>query len=449
MKRSGKRGWLLGAVVLAAAMVIISEIALARPGGGPTLPMVINDDGGWCWFQDERAIFAGGKLWVGSVASGSHQLWRMGNVEIRALDPASGKINRFVLNHNLELDDHAAPSLLELPDGRILAVYTGHGIDRKIRSRVTLRPGDPAAWSGERVYKPPSPGNTSYSNLYRLAQENRIYNFYRGQGWDPNVIISDDDGASWRYAGQLVTGPGRPYVRYASDNRNTIHFVCTEQHPRDFDNSIHHGYLRGGRIFDSSGREVGTLESPPAPERLTRVFQGGPDNVAWPSDVSLDDQGRLYVVYSVQKDGAGKPPRHGGMDHRYRYAWFDGSWHDYEVAFAGSRLYAGEDDYTGLISLHPQSPNTVYFSADVDPRTGEPLISSSDGKRHYEIFKGTTTDRGASWEFEAVTRDSAMDNIRPNVPLAGPEGSALLWLRGKMTTYINYDLEMVALTPAP
>lgn len=438
------------------AAVVLAPLLLGALAG----PALVNDDAGWCWFQDERAIFIGGRLIAGSVAAGVHDRSRRGNVEASSLDLATGKVDRFVLHPNLQLDDHDAPALLELPDGRILAVYAGHGLDRKIRSRVTLRSGDINAWEPERgLTLPPLAGAVSYSNLYRLADEGgRIYDFYRGKGWDPNVITSDDLGASWRYAGQLLTGPGRPYVRYASNNRDTVHFVCTEQHPRDFDNSLYHGYLRGGRVYDSFGKEVGELGGRPvAPEALTRVFQGGPDNVAWPSDVNLDSEGRLYVVYSVQKDGAGKPQGFGGMDLRYRYAWFDGrTWHDHEVAFAGSRLYAGEDDYTGLISLHPRALNTVYFSANADSRTGAPLVSAADGQRHYEVFKGTTADGGTNWTIEPVTRDSVEDNIRPNVPPGGPEagaggspGGALIWLRGKLTSYINYDLEMVALVPAP
>ena len=155
------------------------------------------------------------------------------------------------------------------------------------------------------------------------------------------------------------------------------------------------------------------------------------------------------MVYSVQVDGAGKPKGTGGMDHRYRYAWFDGAWHDHEVAFAGTRIYAGEDDYTGLICLNPQALNTVYFSSNADPKTGAALVSSVDGQRHYEIFKGVTEDGGATWKIKAVTKDSTRDNIRPNVPIGDPPGGALLWLRGKMTTYSNYDLEAVAQVPAP
>ena len=37
----------------------------------PASPIVLNDDGAWCWFQDERVLVQGSTLLVGSVANGS------------------------------------------------------------------------------------------------------------------------------------------------------------------------------------------------------------------------------------------------------------------------------------------------------------------------------------------------------------------------------------------
>jgi len=413
---------------------------------------VLNDDAGWCWFQEERAIFSGDRLIAGSVASGWRDPSRKGNIEISSIDFETGETERFVLHPNLELDDHDVPALLELTCGRILAVYSKHNKDRKILYRKTEKPGDIRQWSPEKEYEFDFFNHeVTYANLFRVEQENgRIYDFYRGNDFDPNVLISDDGGESWRYAGRLVGGPGRPYVKYASSG-GAIHFVCTEQHPRDFDNSLYHGFIRRGKIYDSAGTEIGRVGKQPAVHsKLTMVFQGDEDNVAWPSDFESGADGTLYVVYSVQKDGAGMPPGFGGMDHRYRYARFDGqAWHDYPIAYAGTKLYAGEDDYTGLITIHPGSPGTVYFSTNAEPLTGKPIVSAADGKRHYEIFKGVTPDGGESWEFSPVTADSRIDQIRPNVPHGGPPGSALLWLRGKLRSYSDYDLEMVVMHPAP
>ncbi len=65
----------------------------------------------------------GGKLVAGSVANGSHDPDRRGDVEVVSYDLAGGAPIRSTLHKNLQADDHAAPGLLLRPDGRWLAVY--------------------------------------------------------------------------------------------------------------------------------------------------------------------------------------------------------------------------------------------------------------------------------------------------------------------------------------
>ena len=76
------------------------------------------------------------------------------------------------------------------------------------------------------------------------------------------------------------------------------------------------------------------------------------------------------------------------------------------MAFAGTRLYAGEDDYTGLAAIDPDDPDVVFVSTDADPETGMPLVSNADGQRHHESFRGQSADGGRSWTWRAITRNS-------------------------------------------
>ena len=125
------------------------------------------------------------------------------------------------------------------------------------------------------------------------------------------------------------------------------------------------------------------------------------------------------------------------MDHRYRWARWDGrEWLDEEIAFAGTRLYAGEDDYTGGICLHPDAPETVFISTDVDPASGVPLPGG-----HHEIYEGRRARKG-EWEWRPVTAESKVDQLRPLVPRWGRGKTALLWLRGTYRSYTDYDLEV-------
>lgn len=423
-------------------------------------PIVFNDDGGWCWYQDERVIVANGHLVIGSIASGRDDPNRRGNVEVVSYNLATGARNLFTLHQGTDekdrrqwYDDHNVPAFLQTPDGHLLAVYAKHGPEEKIYLRRSARPGDAAAWAPAEVFVPSEKSRVTYSNLLRLSAENgRIYNFFRGldNSFKPSWMWSGDDGRTWTTGGIAINVPSefrhRPYVKYASNGRDTIHLAYTEGHPRDFDNSIYHAVYRNGQLRRSDGSVIASLnEGMPRPEDGTRVYAGGPDNVAWIIDLQVDRRGHPYMAYSVQMNDAGKKPGHCGQDHRYRFARWDGKrWHDTEIAYAGHCLYPREDDYTGLVALDAHDPRTLFISTNADPVTGAPLISKADGQRHWEIFKGVTRDF-KRWTWTPVTSDSRADNLRPIVPIWPGRQRALLWLEGKMRTYTDYDFRVVGL----
>ena len=397
---------------------------------------VLDDDGGWCWFQDERAVVVDGTLYVGTVSTGYNNESRRGDINVIMHDLGSGESRTVEIDDRLERDDHNLPALLAQDDG-VLAVWSKHGTDLQTRFGTISQSGE-LVGSGTYTSDIRDGHKVTYANLFAMPDD-CVVNFYRGLGWDPNAMVSKDGGKSWEDKGQLLGGPGRPYVRYAQDQDGHIHFTATEQHPRNFDNSIYHGVLQGSTVRNSFGDAKGVLGSnPPVPESLSQVFQGDADNVAWCNDIEINADNQPVIVYSVQKGSAGLPVAQGGDDHRYRYAWFDGnSWHDYEVGFAGSRLYPREDDYTGLICIDPANTSTVYFSADVHPETGEAL-------EHYEIWKGETEDAGESWLITAITENSSSDNIRPMVPIS--DTPILLWMEGTYRTYTNYETRVRCLT---
>jgi len=441
---NGNVGCMKNVLLGFAAVVVFSAFACAGP------IIVFNDNGGWCWYQDERVIIQEGKLIIGSVANalGTDGATRGGNVEVVTYDiEGAGVAERFVLHATLENDDHDVPAFLALPDGRVLAVYSKHSADRIVRYRTTTSPYNTTAWEPEVGIT--CAARVCYSNLFRLSTENnghgRIYDFYRGESWNPNFISSDDDGQSWYYGGHLIREDGhRPYVKYTSDNVSTIHFITTEGHPQEYERcSIYHGKMENGAVYHSDGTFIKNLsDGPVAAGDLTKVFDGDLNNNAWTADIHLDANGYPYIGYSVQIN-------RNVNDYRYCYARWDGTqWYDHEIAYAGSNLCY--EHYTGLMALDPHNPNRVYISADVNPYAGEPLVSSVDGRRHHEIFAGITGDYGATWTWRAITRNSAEDNLRPIVPVGYEQGTVLLWMQGTYSTYRNYDTKVVGMfDPAP
>jgi hypothetical protein len=410
----------------------------------------LNDNGAWSWFMDERAIVDNGKLIVGSVrASGrfpQQELPGWGNVEINVFDLTKKTSRTVVLHEHFEQDDHNAPALLKLADGHYLAAYSKHGQETKFYIHRSVRISDPYDWEPPQEITTPGSGrafrgdNVTYANLFQMpAESGRIYLFHRGVGLDPNYLISDDSGKTWRYGGHLLIGRDgySPYLKYASNGRDTIYCVTTEDHPRNFDNSLYAGCIRAGKVFKSDGSELGPLSTTTNTTLhawdFTQIYRGSPTNVAWMSDIHLDRNEHPVVLFTTQRDGAGLPMGGGGMDHRFHIARWDGkTWFTKEIAYAGARLYPGEDDYTGLGAIDPQNTDVIYISTDADPITGTPLISKASYRRFHELFRGTTHDGGASWRWTPITSDSTTDNLRPIVPIwKDAAGRALLiWMRG-------------------
>jgi len=418
--------------------------------------IVLNDDGGWCWFESPGALQHGSLLIVGSVASGGHDKSRHGNIELHIYDCKTQKTELVTLHEQFELDDHDGPALFVRPDGRLLVLYAKHGTEPHNYSRISLP--DAKSFlelSSVEIYTPSPTTELTYSNLFLLPSEsNRVYNFFRGLhgSYKPSYLYSDDFGTTWQTGNIYINVPStqkhRPYVRYTSNERDTIHMIYTEGHPRDFDNSVYHIYYRDGQLHQSDGKKLSSLQvGLDSPDQGTVIYRGDAQHVAWIVDLILDKNERPVCIYSVQYDSANLPVGQGGEDIRFFYARWDGSnWQSYPLAFAGCRLYSGEDDYTGLAAIEPDDPSIVYVSTNSNPVSGEPLISQTDGQRHHELFVGKTENNGETWTWTPLTSSSKADNLRPMRPKCTSSNPyrSLVWLRGEYRAYTDYLQEVVA-----
>lgn len=394
-------------------------------------PTVLNDDGAWNWFQDERAVIHGKYLYVGSVAAGVRDPARAGAVEVVSYNLETGGRSLATLHQPQTpaerkrwLNDHSAPALAVLGDGRILAAFTLHSLDNLIH----LRTASNNSWdtNGFTVTASPS-SRVCFPSL--IATPSRVYAFFRGLDAKsmPSVTTAPLPalafGAPFIWLSPALSAkPPVPYVKYAATSRGLIHAVYTLGHHFDYGNKLVH------RSFSDPAKP-----SPPA-----LIHQAEPTSVVWLADFAVDPRNHPFVAYSVQPNSASLPMAERGRDHRYRYAYFDGSrWVDSPLAFAGSRVhtYADGDDCTGLVALDPRDPNTLYFSSNADPVTGTPLP-------HWEIFEGRATNSGKSWSFTPVTSNSTVDNLRPIIP-ASARYRVLLWMQGTMKTYTDYRFQIV------
>ncbi len=418
-----------------------------------------NDNGAWCWFQDERAVVdaAGGQIVVGSVASASGRGGspREGDVEATLFDLKNRAARLYTLKSGdsdpgaFYADDHNAPGLLVLTNGGYLAIYAAHNTEKLSYWRIF----DGTNWSPEQVYDwNTQPGgadfNTTYSNPHYMAG-GRIYNFSRGNfHGSPNLITSDDNGRTWTYRGVLLTNQSVGYVNgyfnYCGNGVDRLDFVCTEYHPNDFNTSIYHGYISNGMSFRTDGTVVDTNlfdQIAPTTPDFTRVFAantvmpaGQTNTRCWNIDLQRYHDGTIAILFKARVNDTPSDP-----EHAFFYArWNGNAWTTTYLGKAGKRLYVSQEDYTGLGALCPDDPNTLFISTPIDPRNQTNLTV-------HEIFKGVTTDHGATWSWTPITQKSVRDNLRPIVPAWDQDDRVLLWWRGTYSTAQIFDAAVVGI----
>jgi hypothetical protein len=272
------------------------------------------------------------------------------------------------------------------------------------------------------------------------------------------VLTSTDNGATFTYYGRLMdtvqTGYVAGYFKYWGNNTDRIDFVGTEAHPRDADTSLYHGYISGGKVYNSAGTVLdsslkdtnATTSNSVDINTYTQVFKTGNTVKGvklcrmWNHDIVRYADGTIAVLGQGRADNCTGTPSGSDPDKRMVYFRFDGStWKGTYLVKAGPKLYPAEEDYTGLSALDPDDPHTIYISTVYDPRDDTTITS---GGKH-EIWRGTTCDNGATFTWTQLTARSTMDNIRPIVPKWDSSHTALLWLRGTYSTAQMYTLQVV------
>jgi hypothetical protein len=234
------------------------------------------------------------------------------------------------------------------------------------------------------------------------------------------------------------------YYQYWGNNVDRIDFLATEAHPRDFDNSLYHGYIMGGRSYNSAGTmidmDIADATSPQI-TAFTKVFTTGTTingvqlHHAWNSDIVRYADGTIAIIWKARTGTNTTSP-----DHRLLYSRFSGGmWRHTYLAKAGPKLYESEQDYIGLGAVHPDDPRTIYISTTFDPRNDTTTFT-----RH-EIFQGTTCDNGATFTWTPVTANSTRENLRPIVPKWEGGRTALLWFRGTYATAQQYNAAVVGI----
>jgi hypothetical protein len=464
----------------------VAELDAGGPGTPPTNPPPVlsprdlvtgnliqfNDNSAWCWYQDERAVVeqTGGKLIVGGDASaaGVGGSPRNGAVDgvVFDLQTGTGLRTELLPSGTLGCDDHNAPAFMVRPDGKCLAQYAGH--NQNFLSYFRIYDGN--LWAPQTTFDWTSAGaisgeQTSYSNPHYLAAENRAYTFVRCiENRSPHCLVSTDLGDTWSYGGQLVepdgvVGYNSGYFRYADNGTDRIDFLCTEGHPRDLHTSIYHGFISNGMSCKSDGTVVDANlfdTTCPVSRNFTLVFSNGtvmPPGMTnyrcWNSDVQHYPDGTVEaIIHARINNDTGGSDTTIMPNHSFFFCRYDGTnWATSYLCQAGTKMYSSEADYVGLGALCPNDPNTIFISTRYDPRAVQPGVFDTNPPyaNAREIWKGVTTNRGASFTWTPITRDSMRDNFRPMVPAWDANHTALLWFRGTYSTAQSFDTAVVGM----
>ena len=399
---------------------------------------MLSQDGAWCWFSDPRAVYHKGEkeqIYFGYLNS-------QGDVLIGVKNLQTGTISNFVLHDTLEIDDHNVPTILILPDARLMVFYNEH--NGNVFMRKSKFPEDIQAWEEETIVcRESDQYRYCYSNPVMLQKENnRIYLIGRKVGptasfehWWHYLKYSDDEGKSWSDEIILLDNEGRknpPYLKVATDHQSRIDFLFTDGHPKiGSDVSTFHMYFRQDSFFQTNGKFIQQILNLPIPiQSVEKVYDASSTQIrSWIWDISLYN-GIPYITY------AHFPSEH---DHIYHYAyWSLDHWEDHEIVNSGSWMptlkqgdMVREAHYSGGIVLDPTHPDQIYLSRDIL------------GK--FEIEHRAMQSNG-QWDTELLTDNSNKNNVRPYVVYGAPSDKTfLMWMQGNYRHYIDYNTQLILL----
>jgi hypothetical protein len=425
---------------------------------------VFNDNGGWTWYSDERAVVdvEAGKIVVSSAASSATSQQSNRNIDAVIHDLATGMNDKTELGTLSYSDDHNVAGIVIKAPGEYFAAWAHHNVDCDTYWRNyeggTWGPQVTHTW-GEGCPWGTRPDDITYNNPWKMSSEGRYYNFIRSVETSPTFLYSEDEGATWEYGGRLTgsaqQGYNAGYYKYWGNGVDRIDFFATEAHPRDANTSVYHGYVKDGKAYDSFDQEIDDNLFDGNARGITdytRIFQAGDavDGVTlhrlWNFDIARYDDGTIGVLWQGREVQCPHDQKNScAPEHHLGYSRFNGTeWTSTYLVKGGRTLYRNrsdwwEEDYLGGAALDPDDPHVIYVSTPIDPRD-----NTTDHGNH-EIWKGVSCDDGASFQWTPMTMNSPNENLRPIVPKWDTQNTALMWFRGNYQTAQMYDAEVVGI----
>lgn len=392
----------------------VHDDRVGAPGAGATSmrTAAVVADSAWSWYMDPRALTTDRATYFSSVHSS-------GDVQVTSVDRGTSRLRHAVIQPDFEADDHNAPSLTELEDGRIVAFWNAHGVI-PAHYRVTVRPGDVTTFGPAMELTGSGLGDegTTYTAILQLrGADDQYHLFTRRESDNAWVMTTSDDLLTWTPAVRLfdhVDERSFPYAKFVGTGWDTIHMVFSDTTASAREqSSLHHVSLSDGVFRRTDGTAIRSLEAvagtareparPIEPREATRLHVGrGGDGRGRPYDIALDGT-EPVVAFTTGNRWTG----------RWTYRW----------------MRVREDEWTGsTLSRSTADPGGI--SLDHDDPQRVVLVNGSSVEEY------RTDDDGESWWRRPVSAQGP--NRTPAVPrssdgVPGPVSSA--WLSGDYTGF--------------
>lgn len=393
--------------------------------GSPNRELVASA-GWWQDISDPRSFYYNGLTLFGYIEQTT------GDVELGIYNHSTGVVTVRTLHSALEYDAHASPSVIVTVGGYVVVGYSSHdGAQPLVRVSTSTLDADPTLADGfEAEQSIGSASDITYISLIQLGgvTNDPIYMFYRVYASSLGRIayrISTDGGASWSSETQLiiVTGSGNvAYWEVGSDWDTRIDIVTTDT-DRSAGNpsSIYHLYLDGtaGTWHQSDGTTI-TATKPFAPSNATLV-SSKTDSPAGPRmALSVGWNGSVpHVLYKVYDSSA--------VDNLlYSARWTGSAWTVHYVGNSNGILNSNQYMTSGCVDR--SDPDIVWFPVKVGS--------------HFELYRWSSANSGASWTGTPLTGGSAGDYTRPQSPVNATDPIGVVVPFGTFTSDTNFSAEI-------
>jgi hypothetical protein len=394
------------------------------------------------WIHEKAIVGENGKTYIVYTTD-------VGEVHVKELDAKCSKVpSRDFCLCRLNCsyaDEHNAPSLAILSDGRLMVAYTGHGETHAVKYRVSERPYDIFSFGEEKTL--PYRDHVTYAQLSINKKRGEIWLFTRVRGVTWEFRTSSDGGEHFSEpavflasdAGGLFYFDVRHLLVPTAKGVEEQWFFALYGHPLlSRDHTVRSGYFDAeGFLHRMSGEktdvnlyrgdslcleELDTVYAPSEGEtvRLLAVSPTLPYRIGLAPFVPLKPETARYLSATF-KEGAWRlsaPIAEAGE------FLSDGGVKD------GSQTYLGGMAYyygVGDAGLHPYHPNR-YINTD------RIYIARFDGKDAV-LESYVSANKGDTYEREQVIRriprdERAVKIWRPTVPIHAQDNLPVYWHEG-------------------